>query len=448
MLFFVRIIISIIIIISASKILKDDRCRACAIFIAFLLLCDPAIVIVPGIPFLGTALTVALCTFVYKFVSQDKLRYDDGFYGKGVLTLTLLCCLAIGAHSEYLVGYRKISRPILDFLQSYFLLYVAYYYVKDETSFEKYYKPFLACFSLLCGYGVINYVLKANPYLQVVDNAFSLRTQMFDVSSVSTMFTGAERYRVNSLFNLAWPYGFFSFICIVIFTYCYVSVIGSKTYNSFMIVLGLFGSLFCYCRSVILAAFAGVGLLLVLNFKSQVRIGLIAFCAMIVSYCYVPAVQEVVDSGIDVFQTGGENLEHKGSTVDMRKLQMEASVPYFFKNPILGNGYDYFAIGLGWNEKDHNKMDEDLWGAESIVCNILLERGIVGMIEFISFWFLCIYLVFKYRKADIQLFNCTIAIIVAYLLFIYMNGEMNTTSTVIFVVGLNIAILRNKYHLL
>ena len=282
----------------------------------------------------------------------------------------------------------------------------------------------------------------------MVDNAFSLKTQMFDVSSVATIYTDEQRFRVNSLFNMAWTYGFFSFICIVIFSYYYISGIGSKTCNFIMIVLGVFGALFCYCRSVILAAFTGIGLFVILNLKSHMKIGLIAFWTMTVSYFYVPAVQEIVDSSVDVFLTGGENLEHKGSTVDMRKLQMEASVPYFFKNPILGNGYDYFAIGLGWNERDHSKMDEDLWGAESIVCNILLERGIVGMIEFISFWFLCIYLVFKYRKADIQLFNCTIAIIVAYLLFLYMNGEMNTTSAVIFIVGLNITILRNKYHLL
>ena len=75
------------------------------------------------------------------------------------------------------------------------------------------------------------------------------------------------------------------------------------------------------------------------------------------------------------------NDAQMGSSTDMRDMQTEIAFYYFLQSPIWGNGvsflFDYVAL-----------IDENILGGESVWYSLLVERGLIGVIAYLSIYIL------------------------------------------------------------
>ena len=70
----------------------------------------------------------------------------------------------------------------------------------------------------------------------------------------------------------------------------------------------------------------------------------------------------------------------------MRIVQFTAVLYHIKDHLLFGRGKDFFSIDLGFGEEGIKTLiDKDLLGLESVLMNLLLERGIVGVL----FW--CVF---------------------------------------------------------
>jgi len=105
-----------------------------------------------------------------------------------------------------------------------------------------------------------------------------------------------------------------------------------------------------------------------------------------------------------------------GSSLDMRLLQFAVIVPFFLNSPIWGNGYAYT-----WSFV--KAVDADLFGAESIWLQVLVDFGVIGAMAYIA----CIAYMAKHMK---KLFGRSgvampVAVICGYSLSTFLGLELN-----------------------
>jgi len=104
-----------------------------------------------------------------------------------------------------------------------------------------------------------------------------------------------------------------------------------------------------------------------------------------------------------------------GSSFDMRLMQFAVILPFFFNSPIWGNGFAFV-----WSFV--KAVDKDLFGAESIWMQILVDYGLLGAIGYIA----CIYAIYrsltKYKPEGKYL---PIAIIIGYTMSTFLELELN-----------------------
>ena len=143
---------------------------------------------------------------------------------------------------------------------------------------------------------------------------------------------------------------------------------------------------------------------------------------------------DVVFEKISSMFLSSSNVE--GSSMDGRILQI-GSVLYHIKDCMFfGNGYGYFLIDMGWAEGKQALVDKDLFGIEGIYMNILLERGVVGLVFYYVFWLILLFYLFLKRKTDIVTSACAISLVVCYIVFAHATGELGSLPSTLFFVGI------------
>lgn len=105
-----------------------------------------------------------------------------------------------------------------------------------------------------------------------------------------------------------------------------------------------------------------------------------------------------------------------GSSLDMRLMQFAVIVPFFLKSPIWGNGYAYT-----WSFV--KAVDADLFGAESIWLQVLVDFGIIGAMAYVT----CIVYMASHMKKLFGRsgFAMPLAVICGYSLSTFLGLELN-----------------------
>lgn len=78
-----------------------------------------------------------------------------------------------------------------------------------------------------------------------------------------------------------------------------------------------------------------------------------------------------------------------GSSVEMRESQYATALYFFNQSPIVGNGLAYISKAI--------EFDSDLLGGESIVFNVLIDRGIIGVFSLVVLYGQIFYILLKRR---------------------------------------------------
>jgi len=358
------------------------------------------------------------------------LRNKEFRLKKFPLTIPLIVyitgLLIVGFNSPYLSIFYKIYKPFVLLLDTYFILLLTCYGIKNETFNSK---AIVNTLLFVTIYGVLTFIIHSNPIQELISTAFS--------NTLKDDYYWGDRIRICSTWSHPIAYGL---ICSALF-YEFLPYISEKKIKVLLLLLA-FNVLICGSRTS-LAAFLLMGGIFIM-FRYKVSKSIIKALAVIIFlipiYFFVPIVQEKVDSVI-VTAMGDDKIG--GSSLEMRDTQTEAAMLIVGESPIFGHGYDYIQEGLGYGT-DNFKGDWHLLGFESYMYVILIERGFCGLVFEIIILFSV--LIYAYKKRMIDRVNCSLvlACCIGYMFFSISTGTLDTKIPIMFMVGFSISkILQN-----
>jgi hypothetical protein len=139
---------------------------------------------------------------------------------------------------------------------------------------------------------------------------------------------------------------------------------------------------------------------------------------------------------VDIFSS---NQQLRGSSIEMRMGQLKGSLAFFGQNIFTGNGFFYIADTIGFHaDSDLNKADEDMWGFESYIFELLIEQGIAGIIASVVFFGTVLYWLYRQRKYSIEMKQAAslgIAITTCFLFFSFSTGTLGAWYISMFLLG-------------
>jgi O-antigen ligase len=183
--------------------------------------------------------------------------------------------------------------------------------------------------------------------------------------------------------------------------------------------------LFANSRTPLIATVFGLAVFFLLSLNLKAKVAIVIYGTIIfMMISNVPFIQSKIDSSVDIFVSGGQKTE--GSTVEMRKRQLAASIKVFKQSPVFGNGLYYIKENLGYISAEKNSSAEDFDGFESYAYNLLIEQGLVGILANIIF-FGCLSVYFlKNLAVSKQFAGLGFAIVVLFLIYNIGTGPLNS----------------------
>lgn len=323
----------------------------------------------------------------------------------------------------------------LELIAKYFVIIYSFVSISKHTSLIRIYNVVSCCLICMTLIGVINYFFK-----------YSLWGNYFLSDELDIIAYTGERFRVQSTFIYSFDYGQ-ACVMICLFTlYMNSKKILKRNLFWFSIACCMFGIISCGCRTVLASFIIALSLYTILNytFSKATAIFLWAFGLVIISYLFVPIAHEKVDfllSTLDSDSTVG------GSSNTMRIGQYAAVFKFVKDNIVFGLGHNFFLLDIGWQDGMYSMASkyQVLFGLEGVLMLLLLERGVIGVLIYIIFYFGLIRAFkryFKYAKTEV---STAVSIIISFIAYGNMTGELNSAMLTFIFSGIFLKIAYIKY---
>lgn len=321
-----------------------------------------------------------------------------------------------------------------ELLIKYYVIAYTFICLKREKDFKIVYKASLIGLSILTFFAIINYVQGQSDFVSMMLNGRDVSAGDVDSFDVGQKYSSSERFRVQSMFVFAFDYGY---VCAAFLLFYLLGI--HKKYISrgtgiYSLCCCSFGIVVCNCRTILFGTIITVIVFYFIYYgKKMVKYLIVSLLLAGTIYMSSDTIAESFNSKlISIFENGGDV---SGSSLAMRAIQYVAVISHVEGHYVLGRGKDYFVIDLGWGDGRENALDPDLQGLEGILLNLLLERGLVGIL----FWFLfyggLLLHFFKKRFYNIEPSALGIACITLYLLYSNMTGEMGCVFPTMLILG-------------
>lgn len=382
---------------------------------------------------------ILIYSLLISFLIFEKRPFSllkESPFGKS-LTIVFILLLFVGLCDERLNLFLKIFRPITYYVENFFLLFIIYESIKTKEDYNKIIKVLLFSFFIMCIYGITNYITKSNPYNNIISNTYG--TTNF---AESYMDPSSYRFRINSFTWHPIYYGFILAIAIAItiIIIFYFSQKRKKIFFLILLPLLIINLLLVNTRTPIAVLFViiVVFFLLGLEFKRKLQFALLGVLVVIPSIMLYPNSTKIVNDTIDIFQNGGEGL--KGSSVEMRYLQLAISYTIFNQKPVTGHGFNYITEGLGYSSnKLERTSNKNLFGFESYLFLLLIEQGILGIIANLVFFGALLAFFIKYTRSKIKTIKkmsiLSISLLLGHIIFIVGTGSLLTFPFMMIIYG-------------
>jgi len=321
--------------------------------------------------------------------------------------------------------WHTFSIPAMDFLLSYFILYIFYCFSTEDT-FRALIPVMTGSAILLAFTGVINLLMGDNPYVDRLADAFNVPET--DI----TKYAETSRFRVNSLFLNAFNYGYICCVINVLSIYLKRQIhIDSVTFHT-LFLCSIFGIVFCNCRTVFFTYILGLTVYFWTTGALGKHVPHVMFSLLVAAaaYTYIPQVQEKTDMYISMFtDTKGNKVE--GSSLKLRQTQLNGALIHFYKSPIVGHGYGYLAEIYRLN-KERSIMARN----ESVVFHLLAERGLIGIAAYL-FFYGSIFLYFHKRRKTYNVHAAAgMSLLTMYGFYSVATGELNSVPITLACIGI------------
>ena len=325
---------------------------------------------------------------------------------------------------------HRVLYPLMDALDVYFPLFLTYFFtLKYHQYIGEIKNPNIICSYIVFAYAMIQ-VIGGVDFI----NDFIFSMQAPDDSYDEVVQETFRGFRVKSFYRYTFDLGYNGSL-FVLTALTFIILKGKASiFQIICMVCGLGCVVLSGSRTVLLSALFSILVLFMMTKISKVKIkvvlGTLAFGLLI--YLFVPPVTNLVDVSIGSILLNDDKSQIEGSSVDMRIGQLIGTIAMWAKHPILGNGFKYIFLELGWKS---NEFVGDMFGYESLLFNVLIERGLVGLIAYTIFIYSIFRYFFKNRKYNRALSSMGISIITVFTLFAIGTGALDSWFNTMAILG-------------
>lgn len=356
-----------------------------------------------------------------------------------MMTIATIILLINSPHYSSLSQMPRLM--IFELVGKYFLILYAYLAVKDENTLKKILKPTYVVLLLATLCGVQNLIFGNSYFIQSI-STMALTSDDANLAARSSLdAVYADRLRINATFFSSFNYGFACIALLWFFAWAYMKEYLTRKRFGIVLICCLFGVFFSGSRTNYLSIFISVAIFFIVKFdvrKSVVYLVVSSSLLLIVAQ-FVPFLADKLNTMLTMFD---QNTDYEGSSIDMRLLQYERCFYHIQDHMLFGRGKDFFLIDLGWADKaTKGLVDPDLWGAEGVFINKLLESGIVGSILYIILCISLVRIILKRKNIDRTSASVGLAVFSAYFAFANMSGELETDFLTFLMLGMFLKLL-------
>lgn len=400
---------------------------------------------IPVLPFHSANLLLPLCFLLSELKKIKALFHSskDKMVWKLMLLAMLMVILTIitSPHLQDFKSIREFAQGELLF--KYFALLYIYWAFSIEDSIKPTLKITFAGLLVLTAFGAMNYLTKSADFVSSLMSGIEVVGMGNYGEDVGQMFAERERFRVQAMFLNPFDYGYINILTLLLHLFGYVRRYEGKWMFLLVVACSIFGVISCGCRTNIFCCLAGVSVFFLLAFKlgKTLRIVLIVTCAAILSYQFVPSVQDTIDNMLTMFD---KQSDVGGSSMELRQLQYAAVLYHIQNSPLFGCGYHYFLIDMGWGQGIEYLKDSRLAGLEGVAMNYILERGFVGFSLYLVFYLSILVSFLMNRKYSKPVSALGISVLTVYLLFANMTGELLAVYPTLLLLGYVFKVIDSK----
>lgn len=396
-------------------------------------------VTIPFIPFGNARFILSICFFLSEWnYMKCHIKSLKKTILKTLILSVLIATVILAINSPHYDNLMQYIRLILmELVTKYFVICYAFVSIQKTQDLRLISQVSYYGLLILTALAVLNYITKHAVFIDEMLKGMELVDVMEDAGS---KFTYSERFRVQAMFFNPFDYGYICILLLLLNWYGYMKSFITK--KRFYIIIGccVFGIITCGCRTIILCCLIGVFIymLFAFDFRKKTKYLIICLLCAIILFSSVPLLQEKFNEMLSMFD---KNSSMSGSSIEMRILQYTA-VWYHIRDHILfGRGLDFFNIDMGWGEGKQFLVDKDLFGLEGVMLNYLLERGVIGVC-FYFFFYGCLLIFFINHNYNNRLVSALcIAILVTYLVFANMTGELSSAFPTLLILGCGVKLL-------
>lgn len=432
-------IISLILLLLTVYIIKDKE-KCLYVFLVGITLFNNKFSLGP----LHTQLLFTIAITV-TFFSEYGIIKKNKFYNfpfKRVFLWFCVSLLLIGIFDIRHTISSTIVNPTKYLFQTFILFIVVYcvsYKNKKNTNLKG---TILVLLAIDFAFGLFEVVTSYNPIKELTasissDEVYELLTDNYG------------RYRISSLHDSPFNYGFYSSIFgLILLYYAKITKRNSAYLMIFAFVAGFGGAVMSSSRSAMMACALSYVLFVGTGYKFGRIIKLLLLIipvSLILINISGGMFDELFLSLYDGLTTGGKNSV--GSSSDMRMIQWLAVMKYFSDAPIFGNGIFFFTQVLGWGTDKLTTMGSDLYGLEGLHYSVLLEQGIVGAVAHILMFTAIIRFLLKNRMLYPDESYLGLSIMTLFLIWALLTGALGAWYPTMFFLGIIISnIQKRKYE--
>ena len=390
---------------------------------------------IPGIPLHNANFLLQAAFLLSEW--RDLPRYFNRLRYTPYLWISLLIVSFSALLATLTSPYTGIKETLKsELLFKYFAIVYAFWAIKDEKSLKPILRISTYCLIVLTFFGVINYITKSSMFVNALTEG---KTSMYEDVALGDLYTESSRFRVQSMFQYAFDYGYICAAILLLHLHGWYRHLESKRDFMIALVCCSFGILICGCRIVWVSAVLSIACysIWVFQLSRNVIYGIVAMMLMILSYYTVPAVEEKVNQVTDVFV---EDSETEGSSIKLRMIQYASVLIHIEGHEWLGLGKGYWAYSYA---KDRRSA-EGIYGVESVILQYLLERGIIGLILWATFYSIIFFYFWRNRTKRKALTGLGASTLTLYLVFSIGTGELGSVYPTMLLLGMTMKMIETK----
>lgn len=361
-----------------------------------------------------------LLAFLFSLWKNHEFQ-DIKFPLKVPFVIYLIGLFVISFNAAHLTLFYKIYKPLMLLLETYGGILLGYVAAKSTKCISK---PIISVLFIVLFYGVFTLVTHSDPY------RFIINPQDADFMVNSYLF--GHRTRIASTWSHPISYGF---ICCVFFFVCLTSRHLIRARCKILLFFLIFSIFACGSRTVLLCFLLMALCYVVAMFNIGKQIKYISIIAVwgLFAMLLIPSVANKMENLMMTIQ-GSDNLS--GSSIDMREMQMEASLAIASQFPITGGGLDYAREVMGFGTDEWNdEYGEELRGLESLLYTIIIERGLVGFVIELLMVGSILWYAFRRKAFDRSNVGMVLTLGIGFVAFAVSTSALDSWRLTMFYIG-------------